>query len=70
MSRLLFLFLGCQHSLEMSLSSGSEPDLDSAAHEYIEELQLRNSRPLHPDLLALFLDAKYVEVKKGRPAAP
>lgn len=52
--------------------SGSEQDIDSVAHEFIEELQLRNSRPLDPDLLALFLDAKYVEVKEAdrlRPCA-
>lgn len=52
--------------------SGSEPDIDAVAHEFIEELQLRNSRPLDPDLLALFLDAKYVEVKEAdrlRPCA-
>jgi putative transposase len=37
----------------------------------IEELDLRNSRPLDPDLLALFLDGKYVEFRDGdrlRPA--
>jgi len=52
--------------------SGSEQDIDSVAHEFIEELQLRNSRSLDPDLLALFLDAKYVEVKEAdrlRPCA-
>ena len=52
--------------------SGSEQDIDSAAHEFIEELQLRNSRSLDPDLLALFLDAKYIEVREAdrlRPCA-
>jgi transposase-like protein len=52
--------------------SGSEQDIDSVAREFIEELQLRNTRPLDPDLLALFLDAKYVEVKEAdrlRPCA-
>ena len=52
--------------------SGSEQDIDAVAHEFIEELQLRNSRPLDPDLLALFLDAKYVEVREAdrlRPGA-
>jgi putative transposase len=44
--------------------SGSEQDIDSVAHEFIEELQLRNSRPLDPDLLALFLDAKYLKSKR------
>ena len=32
---------------------------------FIDELELRNTRPLDPDLLALFLDAKYVEVREG-----
>ena len=39
---------------------------------FIDELELRNTRPLDPDLLALFLDAKYVEVREGdrlRPGA-
>jgi putative transposase len=37
----------------------------------IEELDLRNSRPIDPDLLALFLDGKYIEFRDGdrlRPA--
>ena len=29
----------------------------------IEELELRNSRPVDPDLLALFMDGKYVELR-------
>jgi transposase-like protein len=41
------------------------------ATDLMEELELRNSRPLDPDLLALFLDGKYVEFRDGdrlRPA--
>ncbi len=37
----------------------------------MKNLELRNSRPLDPDLLALFLDGKYVEFRDGdrlRPA--
>jgi putative transposase len=52
--------------------SGSEEDLEAVARDFLEELELRNTRPLDPDLLALFLDAKYVEVKEGdrlRPAS-
>ena len=52
--------------------SGSEEDLEAVARELLEELELRNTRPLDPDLLALFLDAKYIEVKEGdrlRPAS-
>jgi len=49
----------------------SEEELDTVAQEFIEDFELRNSRPLDPDLIALFLDGKYVEVKDGdrlRPA--
>lgn len=75
---LLLGLLGSSRSLtaakdalrKMGLSS-SERDLDTVATGLIEELELRNSRPLSPDLLALFLDGKYIEVKDGdrlRPA--
>jgi transposase-like protein len=36
--------------------SRSQQDLDRIAVGLIEELELRNSRPIHPDMLALFLD--------------
>lgn len=52
--------------------SVSEHELESVANEFIQELELRNTRPLDTDLLALFIDAKYVEVRDGdrlRPAA-
>ena len=51
--------------------SRSQQDLDRVAAALIEELELRNSRPLDCDLLALFLDGKYVEFRDGdrlRPA--
>jgi transposase-like protein len=48
----------------MGLSS-SEQDLDRVAVGLIEELDLRNSRPIHPDMLALFLDGKYIELRDG-----
>jgi putative transposase len=51
--------------------SRSQQDLDRVATGLIEELELRNSRPLDCDLLALFLDGKYVEFRDGdrlRPA--
>ena len=51
--------------------SRSQQDLETVASNLIEELELRNSRPLHCDLLALFLDGKYVEFRDGdrlRPA--
>jgi putative transposase len=51
--------------------SASENELETVAHEFIQELELTNTRPLDTDLLALFIDAKYVELRDGdrlRPA--
>ena len=45
--------------------SRSEQDLERVATGLIEELDLRNSRPIHPDLIALFFDGKYVELRDG-----
>src|SRR6185369_15712195 len=45
--------------------SRSEQDLERVAAGLIEELELRNSRPVDPDLLALFMDGKYVELRDG-----
>jgi transposase-like protein len=48
-----------------------EKELDGIAGELVEELDLTNSRPVEPDVLAVFLDGKYVEIKDGdriRPA--
>jgi transposase-like protein len=45
--------------------SRSEQDLERVAVGLIEELELRNSRPIHPDMLALFLDGKYIELRDG-----
>src|ERR1700745_1823504 len=55
---------------KMGLTS-SQQELEAVAAGLIEELDLRNSRPLDPDLLVLFLDGKYVEFRDGdrlRPA--
>lgn len=55
---------------KMGLST-SPQELEQIATGLIEELDLRNSRPLDPDLFALFLDGKYVEFRDGdrlRPA--
>jgi putative transposase len=52
--------------------SASEHELETVANEFIQELELRNTRPLDTDLFALFIDAKYVELRDGdrlRPAA-
>lgn len=42
-----------------------DQDLDRVAEAFVEELQLRNSRSLDPDLLTLYLDAKYIELREG-----
>jgi len=55
---------------KMGLSC-SQQELDRVATDLMEEFELRNTRPLDPDLLALFLDGKYVEFRDGdrlRPA--
>jgi transposase-like protein len=55
---------------KMGLSC-SPTELERVARQVMEELDLRNSRPLDCDLLALFLDGKYVEFRDGdrlRPA--
>lgn len=56
------------HGLNLSVP---EKALDSVAQHFIQEFELRNTRPLDTDLLALFVDGKYVEVREGdrlRPA--
>jgi putative transposase len=45
--------------------AASEEELEAVARSFIEELELRHTRSLDPDLLVLFLDAKYVEVREG-----
>ena len=45
--------------------SRSEHDLERVAVGLIEELELRNSRPIHPDMLAVFVDGKYIELRDG-----
>jgi putative transposase len=69
---LLLGLLSCSRSVsaarqalrKMGLSS-SEQELEQIATGFIEELELRNTRPLDPDLLALFCDGKYVEIRDG-----
>ena len=50
--------------------SVSEHELDAVANEFIQELELRNTRPLDTDLLALFIDAKYVELRDSERLRP
>jgi putative transposase len=54
---------------QMGLSS-SEEELEQVAAGFIEELELRNSRSIDPDLLVLFVDGKYVEWREGDKLRP
>src|SRR4029434_2960636 len=45
--------------------SRSEQDVARVETSLSEKLELRNSRPIHPDMLALFLDGKYIELREG-----
>jgi putative transposase len=53
-----------QALVKMGLSSAQQ-DLEAVATRLVEELELHNSRPLDPDLLALLVDGKYVELREG-----
>jgi transposase-like protein len=55
------------HSLGLP---ASEEQLESVARHFIDEFDLRNTRPLDTDYFALFLDAKYVEVREGASLRP
>jgi len=49
----------------------TETELDQVSSEFIESVGLRNEAPIDPDQLAVFVDAKYVELRDGdriRPA--
>jgi transposase-like protein len=67
---LLLGLLGSSRSLnaaktalrKMGLGSCTE-ELDSVATGLVEELELVNTRPVDPDLLAIFLDGKQVDVR-------
>ena len=43
---------------------------DTVASGFIEELELVNSRPIDPDMLAIFFDGKYVEIKEDERLRP
>jgi len=45
--------------------SGSEQDLERVATSLMDEIELRNSRPVDPDQLAIFIDGKYIELREG-----
>jgi transposase-like protein len=50
--------------------SGSEQDMERVAASLIDELELRNSRPVDPDLIAVFVDGKYIELREGDKLRP
>jgi transposase-like protein len=54
---------------KMGLSASSD-ELDAVASGFIEELELVNTRPIDPDLLAVFVDGKYVEIKDDERLRP
>ena len=54
---------------QMGLSR-SEDELEQVAAGFVEELQLRNTRSIDPDLLALFVDGKFVEWREGDKLRP
>src|SRR5258708_27426592 len=60
-----------KNALQKMGLSCSQQELDQVATDLMEELELRNSRPLDSDLVALFLYGKYLEFRDGdrlRPA--
>jgi transposase-like protein len=69
---LLIGLLGSSRSVNAAKSalrkmglSNSEQDLERVATGFIDDLELRNSRPLDPDWLAVFVDGKYIEMREG-----
>src|SRR5581483_7169379 len=52
-----------KQALEKLGLSRSQQELERVAANLIEELELRNTRPIDPDLLAVFLDGKYIEFR-------
>lgn len=45
-------------------------ELDEIAKHFVAEIELRNTRPIDPDLFALFIDGKYVEWREGERLRP
>jgi len=48
----------------------SEKELETVAADLIEELELKNTAPIDCDLLVLFVDGKYVEIKESERIRP
>lgn len=54
-----------KNALQKMGLSRSEQELERVATGLIEELELRNSRPIDPDMLAVFVDGKYIELRES-----
>jgi len=48
----------------------AEAELDAVAAEFVETIKLKNSAPVPVDLLALYIDGKYVEIRDGDKICP
>jgi transposase-like protein len=48
----------------------AETELDTVAAEFVEAIKLKNSAPVPVDLLALYIDGKYVEIRDGDKICP
>ena len=57
---------GVRRSLRQMGVSVPEADLQQVVDTLVEELDLLNTRPLDPDCLAVFMDAKHIEVRNGK----
>jgi putative transposase len=47
-----------------------ESEIDAIANDVVQDIELRNTGPVEPDQLALYMDAKYVEWRQGDRLAP
>lgn len=47
-----------------------ESEIDAIANDVVEDLDLRNSGPIEPDQLAVYMDAKYIEWRQGDRLVP
>jgi putative transposase len=65
LSSFIYVANAAKDALQKMGLSRSEQELELVAIGLIEELELRNNRPIHPDMLALFVDGKYIELLEG-----
>jgi transposase-like protein len=48
----------------------SEKELETVAGEILQDFDLRHTRPIESDMIALFLDGKYLEIRDGNQLKP